>query len=282
MEPYNSFNYFVISSACAKVSEQTGIENLVDEIWCADQLNFSVNNIDWFDRLCNPECVVGAYFHAVDDEGEPGVSSSQMSTENEVNVNFNHNVNPEPCPNEGCGCTGSYNGGAGAGTAVCCDCQVKRPSCDCQDDTYQTGLVNKKPECTDKYVPVLPGPPPPCPPKDSCCHSLPAPPVTSCCPYDADTYQSPLTNKKPHCTDKYIPELPPPEPYCRKGDCSCCASCKGCPDTYELIRNTDAQRYKGKGLDRSHFFSDDCCGCRRDSCNSNNFTGSNSIIYGDS
>lgn len=267
---------YAMTSSFGKDAEQpefAGSETSSDETYCSDQLNVSANSCDCTGYFDIPECVTDIYLLALDGGDESNAGLRQISDlygtkndEKEINTNCNHNVKHEPCPNEGCGCTGSYNGGAGAGTAVCCctnepyepgfrDKKRDPICCGCCEDTYQTGLVNKKPECSDnyKYVPVLPGPPPPCPPKDSCCH-VPLPPKTSCCPFEANTYQRP--GAKSHCQDKYVPVLSPPAPYCSTGDSSCCAS------------SCSTQQ---KSPDRTTFYIDERCDCpRRDtSCNNN-------------
>ncbi|GFO44263.1 collectin-11 [Plakobranchus ocellatus] len=202
-----------------------------------------------------------------------------------LNTNCNSNatnVNPEFGANEpGCGCTFSYNGGAGAGTAApCCDStkpyeqgfadKKRDPTCCCESGRcYERTSINKEPKngCVYdfKYVPEFNQPPPPCPPLDCA--------TAGKC--GCDTYQGGLANKKPEsCKDCNCgPEGPPTRSTCTTGQTNCCN-----PDTYELIANKDAQRYKGKGPDRSNFYaSDDCCPCQQ----SNNASTNNSLFEDD-
>ena len=209
------------------------------------------------------------------------------------NANRPGNVNPEFSACEpGCGCTFSYNGGAGAGTAACCcdspkpyeegfNDKKRDPTCCCEASRcYQRPLASKKTSdsCTStfKYVPEFNYPPQPCPPEDS-----------GCCPKPCDSGKA-LAN----CTTefKYVPEFNYPPPPCPPQDSCCqttyqcgltnkkpCDVVKSCcdADSYELIANTDAQRYKGKGPDRRNFYADDdCCPCQK----SNNASSNNSMI----
>lgn len=70
-----------------------------------------------------------------------------------------------------------------------------------------------------------------------------------------ETYQGGLVNKKTVCSDDspYL-EYPMAVQHNHGNNYSCCGCCDG-PDTYELITNKDAQRYKGAGPDRSHYFA---------------------------
>lgn len=259
MDPYGNFESVPYSCAHDKKAEHAGSETASDETYCADQLNVSGNSCDCAGYFEMPDCVMDVYLQALDGGDESNAALRNISNvygpkedDKEVDTNCNHNVNPEPLPNEGCGCTGSYNGGAGAGTASCSydPCgpyeqgfqDKKRDAicmC-CQDDTYQTGLVNKKPSYTDEYkqLPLYIGSPQS---SGSCCR-----PQNTSCSFD-DTYQQPLVNKKPESLDKYVPVIPSPDPYNDANDSSA---------LYAL------QRFNSRSPDRSNFY-DDSCGCHR-------------------
>ncbi|GFR86111.1 hypothetical protein ElyMa_002459000 [Elysia marginata] len=217
----------------------------------------------------------------------------------------------------GCGNTFSYNGGAGAGTAACaCDGakpyedgfndKKRDPNCCSESRVYQRPLVNKKPgDCSTefKYVPEFNYPPPPCPPQDTVVSTQ-----SGCCKGPAPATIKPAEES---CTTtyKYVPEFNYPPPPCPPQDSgcnkqlqntSCCGNnsaspyqggltnkkpdgisgvrpCCNEPDTYESISNTDAQRYKGKGPDRTNFYADDDCGCQK----SNNSSSNNNLFDGE-
>lgn len=277
MDPYGNPNRLAIGSACgggAEHSGQIGMETKNDQTYFVDCLNVSCNSNDCSSYFDIPDCVTDVYLQALDGGDESFAALRQISDvfgqkdKKEYDKNCNHNVNPEPLPNEGCGCTGSYNGGAGAGTATCSGCDDGRPyetgfndkkrdnaCCGCPNDAYRPEVVNVKVNSTSDWGTGC-----------SCGHA-----GRSCtC---QDTYQQELVNKKPECTVeyKYVAEMPPPKPYCEKNDPSCCGNmCCAPPDTYELVKNTDAQRYQGKGPDRSNFYADDSCGCQNTSNNNLN------------
>ncbi|CAG5118921.1 unnamed protein product [Candidula unifasciata] len=266
MDPYGNFESMDFSSTCENKAKQAGIDALNEETYCADQLNVSGNSCDCAGYFEMPDCVMDVYLQALDGGDESNAALRNISNvygpkdDQEVNTNCNHNVNHEPYANEGCGCTGSYNGGAGGGTAVCSydpcgpyehgfkDKKRDAICCSCnEDDTYQKGLVNKKPTCTDEYsyVSSLQGPPSPSG------NGFGAPSFS----FD-DTYQQPLANKKPDFPDKYIPVIPQADPYCSVNDSSCCGAGNG-STRYALQRSNMASP------DRSTFYADDSCDCHR-------------------
>ncbi|BFZ18160.1 hypothetical protein BsWGS_21199 [Bradybaena similaris] len=196
------------------------------QMCCADQLTVAAGSFDATMLSCRPDSAMQAADSACNWD-----AVSIWNNIDELNSNCNHNVRYEPLPNEGCGCTGSYNGGAGAGTAVCCG--------NSGQSIYHHSHFG------------------PHHGHDSgCADSSHVPPKKHCCPFDANNYHRPSFGT-PQCMDHYVPEIG--SGYMGNP----CTSSSECPDTYELIRNTDAQRYKGIGPDRSHYFSDDCFqGCR--------------------
>ncbi|CAG5123348.1 unnamed protein product [Candidula unifasciata] len=226
MRLYNTVNYHASEGDGAERFQETGIQ-------LCHQLKAPASGSDCTMLSCVPKYDV----QVVDSAFQSFPINEWDGFDYELNINCNHNASYEPLANEGCGCTGSYNGGAGAGTASCGD-----------NGSYYTGEHSSDhgghqgSNVDYKYVAEFSGPSQLCPPRETPCYT-PLPPKTHCHPYEANTYHRPRNNTSPQCMDHYV---------------GCDSCCSECPDTYELVRNTDAQRYKGRGPDRSQYFADSC------------------------
>uniref|UniRef100_A0A0B6ZEF8 Uncharacterized protein n=1 Tax=Arion vulgaris TaxID=1028688 RepID=A0A0B6ZEF8_9EUPU len=221
------FNYLAIGSVFeldSECSEQTDRETFSNETYYADQLNFSAEDSDGL--FHEQQQAVNTSMHTVESRYKRRAAlrrvgeTSYESKDEEIDVNYNHG--PGGCcggGSEGNGCTGNYNGYSGAGSA----------KCGCDEDTYEKGLVNKKPVCADDH------------------HS------------DVSGYHGGSDHHHHHGGEHHHGGAGHhhggSEHHNSFGSTSC-----GChngeePDTYELIHNKDAQRYKGTGPDRSHYYA---------------------------